>query len=86
MAVRKRLLIGVEDLQSIRLNCKKCDASLSFPIKKGEGRIPETCPNCTKGFFPGGENQRRLTQDFLDSLHQFKNVSDIHIQFEMEQT
>jgi len=85
MAIKKRLLIEIDDIISIRWSCKKCEASLNIPIFE-KRKVPVTCYNCNEKFFPGGYNPS--IESILQRLTEFKtqkNPATFNIQIEIEQ-
>ena len=45
MTIEQKLIMGVEDMRGMRLECGRCRAALSFSLDETV-RIPERCPAC----------------------------------------
>jgi hypothetical protein len=85
MAIKKRYLIEIDDILSIRWSCIKCEASLNIPIFENR-KVPVTCYNCNERFFKEGYNP--TIENILERLSVFKTQKDpatFNIQIEIEQ-
>lgn len=46
MTAKTKTVIELPDLGAIRLECKNCEADVSFPISTVSLKVPRVCPAC----------------------------------------
>jgi hypothetical protein len=51
MTVERRIVVGLEDIQVITLECLGCFSRLSLPPDQSR-QIPTQCPSCNKDWLP----------------------------------
>lgn len=69
MTIERRLVLGLEDLLAIRLECERCHATVSFALDQTVA-IPLVCPGCretwTDPMHPTAGD--RVKQELVDAL------------------
>jgi hypothetical protein len=67
MVWEERFYAEPKDIFSIRLTCRKCQASSTIPLGDRE-YIPETCSYCHEGWFTKGSTDHKYLTWLLQSL------------------
>ncbi len=71
MTSQKRLFIAFQDIQSLRMTCHGCRASLSIPLSGDRKILPSECPYCGKVWFVESSSDARQVKQLFDALREF---------------
>jgi hypothetical protein len=77
MTIEQKLIIGVDDIRGMRVECGHCRSALSFSLDETV-RIPELCPACREPWidtFKGaGQHTVAAVDQFIAALKQLRRV------------
>ena len=88
MTFEHRILLELTDILAIRLECKKCHATLGFPPDRENLLPPTTCKNCRLEWMKTGSDEDKALRPFLDNLRQLRDDANglgcaIKLEFEV---
>ena len=77
MTIEQKLIMGVDDMRAMRVECGGCPAALSFSLDETV-RIPEACPACSErwidAFNRSGQETAAAVSHFITALKQLRRV------------
>ena len=68
MTSQKRLLIKLQDVQSLRMTCQKCKASINIPLSGHRQSLPGVCPYCNEDWFLDSSSDANHVKHLVDNV------------------
>src|SRR5437016_3902337 len=59
MTVKRKIVVGLEDIKAVSFECKKCSARLTFTPERIT--VPHSCQSCNSDWFPLGLGSNEVT-------------------------
>ena len=85
MTSQRRLCIAFQDVQSLRMTCEACKASLNIPLADIRKPLTNCCPYCDKIWFQPSNSYANHVQQLVDSVRALKtNSKDASCKLDLE--
>jgi ribosomal protein S27AE len=62
MTAETRYIADLADVLGLRIDCRKCGASLSRPPATAKEELPLSCPNCGTAWFVGENSDKNMAE------------------------
>ena len=72
MTFEHRFLLELTDILAVRLECKKCGATLGFPPSQGTVLPPAECKSCSHVWMQTGSAADKGLRALFDNLRQLR--------------
>lgn len=65
MTVETRYVADIADVLGLRIECRKCGASLSRPPATANEELPLNCQNCAAAWFVGENSDKNMAEALI---------------------
>jgi hypothetical protein len=77
MTIKRKILVGLDDIKAICLECRDCDTRLSLR-PDGSSRIPAQCPHCNADWMQlDPASSRALDSPFVSFVSSLQRIRSL---------
>jgi hypothetical protein len=73
MTTEQKLVMDLEDVQAIRIVCKKCLTAISYVLNEDYKGLAAVCPNCRETLWELGMKPSEPPEHLIKVLHAWRD-------------